>query len=204
MTTSSACSSRRPLSSKNELVRRLARKSTRALGAAFYVSMWEVSRHLSRCGRAAIPCEHQRSLWLRPSLRLQPASGQSSHRNSSHSTRPIVSRTVYHSPARDASSREAIRSPDTGRRQIQLTKNHLVSGRNDRSWIFCDGESKMLMRTEQPRRGQWRAPQKMLNLLCDPDFVAVAYFAALGILITITLARIFPLDHAINLLMLSD
>ena len=40
--------------------------------------------------------------------------------------------------------------------------------------------------------------------LKNPDFVAVCVFAIIGLLMTILMARIFPLDKAVDLLLLSS
>jgi hypothetical protein len=45
---------------------------------------------------------------------------------------------------------------------------------------------------------------EIFEWLKNPDVVAVCAFALSGLLITIVLARIFPLDKAIDLLLLAD
>jgi hypothetical protein len=60
----------------------------------------------------------------------------------------------------------------------------------------------MLMRTESPRRQPRPIDLEIRYLLTDRDFIALAYFAALGLLVTFLLARIFPLEQAANVLML--
>ncbi len=62
----------------------------------------------------------------------------------------------------------------------------------------------MLMVTELPRRPSSRVMSKPFYSLKNPDFVAVCAFAIIGLLITILIAQIFPLDNAIDLLVLSD
>jgi hypothetical protein len=59
----------------------------------------------------------------------------------------------------------------------------------------------MLMRTEPLRREPRPIDLEIRGLLTDRDFIALAYFAALGLLVTILLARIFPLEQADNVLM---
>jgi hypothetical protein len=55
----------------------------------------------------------------------------------------------------------------------------------------------MLMVTE-PRK----AIPSISNALRDPDVVAVCGFAVIGLLLTIAIARVFPLDKAVDLIML--
>lgn len=62
----------------------------------------------------------------------------------------------------------------------------------------------MLMATEVPRRPSRGFSDKIFDLFANPDLVAVSTFAIIGLLITILLACIFPLDKAIDLLLLSD
>jgi hypothetical protein len=62
----------------------------------------------------------------------------------------------------------------------------------------------MLMATELPRRPSRRIRYETFGWLHNPDLVAVCAFAFVGLLITIVLARIFPLDKAIDLLLLAD
>jgi hypothetical protein len=60
----------------------------------------------------------------------------------------------------------------------------------------------MLMATERPRRRRF-VPDIFYSLR-DPDLIAVCIFAISGLLITLLLALIFPLDKAIDLLLLAD
>jgi hypothetical protein len=61
----------------------------------------------------------------------------------------------------------------------------------------------MLMATELPRRPSRRVVYEIFETLNNPDFVAALVFAIVGLLITFWLARIFPLDNASNVLLLS-
>jgi hypothetical protein len=61
----------------------------------------------------------------------------------------------------------------------------------------------MLMKTELPRRPSRRFVSNISYSLKNPDFVAVCVFAFIGLLLTILMALIFPLDRAIDLLLLS-
>jgi len=62
----------------------------------------------------------------------------------------------------------------------------------------------MLMRPEPPRQEPRRMGLHILDGLINADFIALACFAASGLLITILLAWIFPLERAIDLVMLFD
>ena len=62
----------------------------------------------------------------------------------------------------------------------------------------------MLMATELPRRPSRRIRYEIFESFNNPDLIAVCAFAFGGLLITIVLARIFPLDKAIDLLLLAD
>jgi hypothetical protein len=62
----------------------------------------------------------------------------------------------------------------------------------------------MLMATELPRRPSRRIHDEIFGWLQNPDLVAVSAFSFAGLLITIVLAQIFPLDKAIDLLLLAD
>jgi hypothetical protein len=62
----------------------------------------------------------------------------------------------------------------------------------------------MLMATELPRRPSRGIRFEIFEWLKNPDVVAVCAFAFSGLLITIVLARIFPLEKAIDLLLLAD
>jgi hypothetical protein len=61
----------------------------------------------------------------------------------------------------------------------------------------------MLMVTELPRRPSRRFVSNTFYSLKNPDFIAVCVFAIIGLLLTILMALIFPLDRAIELLLLS-
>jgi hypothetical protein len=62
----------------------------------------------------------------------------------------------------------------------------------------------MLMATESPRRPSRGVAWNLFDSLKNPDFVAVCVFAIIGLLMTILMARIFPLDKAVDLLLLSN
>jgi hypothetical protein len=62
----------------------------------------------------------------------------------------------------------------------------------------------VLMATELPRRPYRRFVSNIFYSLKNPDFVAVCVFAIIGLLLTIFMAQIFPLDKAIDLLLLPD
>ena len=62
----------------------------------------------------------------------------------------------------------------------------------------------MLMATEPSRKIPRRIVPNILDPLWDPDLIAVCAFSAIGLLITIVLARVFPPDKAVDVLMLFD
>jgi hypothetical protein len=60
----------------------------------------------------------------------------------------------------------------------------------------------MLMATE-PRGPSRRGVSNIFDSF-NADFVAVCVFAIIGLLMTIVMAQIFPLDKAVDLLLLAD
>jgi hypothetical protein len=62
----------------------------------------------------------------------------------------------------------------------------------------------MLMRPEPPRQEPRWTNFHILDGLINADFIALACFATSGLLIAILLAWTFPLERAIDLLMLFD
>jgi hypothetical protein len=60
----------------------------------------------------------------------------------------------------------------------------------------------MLMKTE-PRGPSRRGVSDIFDSFNNPDFVAVCVFAIIGLLMTFLMAQIFPLDKAIDLILLS-
>ena len=62
----------------------------------------------------------------------------------------------------------------------------------------------MLMATEPSRKIPRTNVPNILDPLRDPDLIAVCAFSAIGLLITIVLARVFPPDKAVDVLMLFD
>ena len=56
----------------------------------------------------------------------------------------------------------------------------------------------------EPRRPSRRGVSNIFDSFNSPDFVAVCVFAIIGLLVTFLMAQIFPLDRAIDLLLLSN
>jgi hypothetical protein len=62
---------------------------------------------------------------------------------------------------------------------------------------------KAAVATEPRRPSRW-GTSNIFDLFNSRDFVAVCVFAIIGLLITILMAQIFPLDKTIDLLLLAN
>ena len=72
----------------------------------------------------------------------------------------------------------------------------------ERGATFLSEKPIMLMTTES-RGPAGRGVSNIFDSFNNPDFVAVCVVAIIGLLMTILMAQIFPLDKAIDLLLMS-